>query len=135
MSGKVYTMELFNKIRRILRGGKALPNEHGPLFIKRDDEGRWIPEKPEVPASVTIKIVPATTSDKPDCVCGHGTCRCAENKKAYAEALAEKINKASATKPTKLEKVKADAEAMKAKGQVHKPVVKKAPSKKKPKSE
>jgi hypothetical protein len=36
-------MGLFNKIRRILRGGKALPNEHGPRYVKlqRDEVGRW----------------------------------------------------------------------------------------------
>jgi hypothetical protein len=69
------------------------------MSVERDDKGRWIVEKPEPRATVTIKIVPATTSDKADCVCGHGTCKCADNKKAYAEAVAEKQKKASATKP------------------------------------
>lgn len=115
-------MELFSKIRRILRGGKALPNEHGPLFIKRDDMGKWIAEIPTEPvATLDIKIVPATTSDKADCVCGHGTCKCAENKKAYAEAVAEKQKKASATKPAE-------------KKPVAKAPVKKAPATKKPKA-
>lgn len=125
-------MGFFNKIRKALRGGRPLPHEHGPASIERDSRGRWVDEKPE--PKVVIKVVPATTSGKADCVCGHGSCRCAENRKAYAEALAEKINKASEAKLSKLDKVKADAEAMKAKGQVHKPTTNKTPATKKPKS-
>jgi hypothetical protein len=112
----------FNKIRKALRGGKPLPHEYGPASIERDSRGKWVVEKPE--PKVVIKVVPATTSGKADCVCGHGSCKCAENRKAYAEAVAEKINKASVAKPTKLEQVKADAERMKAK----------TPATKKPKS-
>jgi hypothetical protein len=104
------------------------------MFIKRDDHGKWVTENPHPAAPFEIKIVPATTSDKADCVCGHGTCKCAENKKAYAEAVAEKQKKASATKPTKLEQVKADAEQMKAKTADKKPVAKKTPATKKPKA-
>lgn len=135
-------MELFNKIRRILRGGKALPNEHGPAFIKRDDNGKWVTEKPEpIVPTIDIKIVPATTSGKPDCVCGSGTCKCAENKIAYAKTLAEKQKKATATKPVAksqekriaIQKDIADAPLPKkpvSKKTITEPVAKKAPAKK-----
>lgn len=118
-------MELFNKIRKFLRGGKPLPNEHGPRSIERDANGKWVVEK-----QVIIKVVPATTSGKADCVCGSGKCKCEENKIAYAKTVAEKQKAASKTKPTKLEQVKADAERMKAKKPVPKAAAKKEAIKK-----
>lgn len=126
-------MGIFNKIRRILRGGKALPNEHGPMFIKRDDMGRWVMEdKQEAKCPVDhtkITTVKATANDNPACVCGQGDkcyCKAGDEKKTYAKSVTSKIEAASATKPArkpKLQQVIEDAEAMKAKGIVQKPAV------------
>jgi hypothetical protein len=123
-------MGLFDKIRKIIRKGGALPNEHGPaVSLPRDVNGRWIlpneAPKAELP-KVEIRIVPATTSDRIDCVCGSGKCKCEENKIAYAKAVAEKQKAASKTKP------KTDSENTKSPA---KKVAPKNPSaKKKPKS-
>ena len=101
-------MGIFNKVRRILRGGKALPNEHGPAFIKRDDMGRWVDEKSEAKCPVdhsaffTIEVVKAIANDNPACVCGQGKncyCKAGDAKKDYAKAVTEKQKAASKSKP------------------------------------
>lgn len=105
-----------------------------PVGVERDKHGRFIdiapatlPEPKQVKVTVNVVKNPGTSAT---CACGGGTCECEKRKAAYAKSVAEKQKKATATKPTKLEQVKADAERMQ-----NKPVAKKAPAKKKPKAE
>lgn len=87
-------MGIFDKIRKALRGGKALPHEHGPRVVLMGQEVT----KPAV-ETVQVKIdVVKNPGVKPDCVCGGGTCKCAERKAAYAKSVAEKVAKATATR-------------------------------------
>lgn len=74
-------MGIFNKIRKAFRKGGALPHEHGPaVMIANKKTGE----------TVTIKIVPATTDDKPTTIPSD-----------YAKAVVQKQKAASKTKPTK----------------------------------
>lgn len=87
-------MGFFNKIRKALRKGGALPHEHGPVVklagVERKPNGKFVEIKVDVVKS---------PSTKADCVCGGGTCKCDERKKVYAEAVAKKQKEASKTKP------------------------------------
>lgn len=76
-----------------------MPNEHGPRFKLMSENELFDKIVESAPKKVVVQIVPATTSDKADCVCGSGKCKCEDNKVAYAKAVAAKQKKASATKP------------------------------------
>ena len=91
-------MGIFNTIRKVFRKGGALPHEHGPA-VKLT--------KAEAP-KVSVKIVKATTDDKPTTIPSE-----------YAKAVVKKQKAASKSKPSK------DAENKK-------PTAKKAPVKKAP---
>jgi ribosomal protein L21E len=96
-------MGIFNKIRKAFRKGEALPHEHGPaVMIANKKTGE----------TVTIKIVPATTDDKPTTIPSE-----------YAKAVVQKQKAASKTKPSK------DAENKKAPVAAKKPVPKAAAKK------
>lgn len=96
-------MGIFNTIRKALRKGKALPNEHGPVYAFKEAEA-------VKPAKVSVKIVKATTDDKPATIPSE-----------YAKTVVAKQKAASKAKPSK------DAENKKPAAK--KPVAKKAPAK------
>jgi hypothetical protein len=129
-------MGIFNQVRKLLRGNKPMPNEHGPRFklINESELFDKIIESAPTTKKVTVKVVPATTSDKADCVCGSGKCKCEDNKIAYAKAVAEKQKAASKTKPVAkkpVAKTTAKKEAIK-KDLADTPVAKKPAPKKSP---
>lgn len=118
-----------------------MPNEHGPRFKLMSENELFDKIVESAPKKVVVQIVPATTSDKADCVCGSGKCKCEDNKVAYAKAVAEKQKKASATKPVSksqekriaIQKDIAEAPLPKkpvSKKTITEPVAKKAPAKK-----
>lgn len=96
-------MGIFNTIRKALRKGKALPNEHGPVYAFKEAEAAK-------PAKVSVKIVKATTDDKPTTIPSD-----------YAKAVVAKQKAATKAKPSK------DSENKKAPSK--KAPVKKAPAK------
>ena len=98
-------MGIFNKIRKALRKGKALPNEHGPVYaFKKEAET-------VMPANTVVMLTKATTDDKPTTIPSE-----------YAKAVVKKQTAASKAKP-----VAKKAPAKKA-------PAKKAPANKKPKT-
>lgn len=110
-------MGLFDKIRKIIRKGEALPHEHGPavkLAKAADAEAKCPVDHGK------IELVKATANDNPACVCGQGSkcyCKAGDAKKTYAKAVVEKQKAAAKTKPS------TDSENKK------KPVAKKEPAK------
>lgn len=94
-------MGIFNKIRKAFRKGEALPHQHGPAV-------KLAKTKADPAVAVSVKIVKATTDDKPATIPSE-----------YAKAVVKKQKAASKTKPSK------DAENKK-------PATKKAPAKKAP---
>lgn len=93
-------MGIFNTIRKAFRKGEALPHEHGPAV-------KLAKAKAEAP-KVSVKLVKATTDDKPATIPSD-----------YAKAVVAKQKAATKAKPSK------DAENKK-------PATKKAPAKKAP---
>lgn len=115
-------MGIFNNIRKMFRKGKALPHEFGPVYAFKEAEKIT---KDILKEYVEVKIdVVKNPGTKADCVCGGGTCQCAERKAAYAKAVTEKVAKATATRDGDGDGLINDGKKNEAKAPAKKPVSK-----------
>ena len=114
-------MGIFNTIRKAFRKGGALPHEHGPRVVLMGDKDVSATPKKYVEVKIDVVKNPGT---KADCVCGGGTCGCAERKAAYAKAVSEKVAKATATRDGDGDGLINDGKKNEAKAPAKKPVSK-----------